>query len=162
MATAGPSSPDTQSTASIDGAAAGLSLVCILHCLILPIFAAASPFIAAVSDAEWVHIVVALLALTASATVVVLTPSARNAGFLIPVGLGALLVGGALLLEDFADDEMVNLTHGGCLPLLPPKWRGAPDVARGKIGASVQVLMHNWRIGVMVYAPRLEKTWIEK
>ena len=115
MATAGPSSPDTQSTASIDGAAAGLSLVCILHCLILPIFAAASPFIAVVADAEWVHIVVALLALTASATVVVLTPSARNAAFLIPVGLGALLVGGALLLEDFGVDETIPTVIGGLL-----------------------------------------------
>ena len=115
MATAGPSSPETGSTTTIDRAAAGLSLVCILHCLILPIFAAVSPFIAAVSDNEWVHIVVALLAIAASASVVALSPSARNAGFLIPVGVGALLVAGALFLEDFGVDETIPTVIGGLL-----------------------------------------------
>lgn len=102
-------------TSSIDGAATGLSLACIVHCLILPIFAATSPFVAALAENELVHIVVAVLAVLASGSIIAMAPSARKPAFLIPAGLGMALIVGALFLEEFGVDETIPTVIGGLL-----------------------------------------------
>ncbi|MEM7781153.1 MAG: MerC domain-containing protein [Pseudomonadota bacterium] len=103
------------STSGIDGAATGLSIACIIHCLILPIFAATSPFIAALAENEMVHIVVAILAVLASGSIIAMSPSARTPGFLVPACAGMALIVGALFLEEFGVDETIPTVIGGLL-----------------------------------------------
>ena len=104
-----------QSTFYKDGAAVALSTACILHCIALPILAVSSPFLSAIADAEWVHWVMAVLAILASADVALSIPSAREPKFLLPAGLGAVLIAGALFAENIGLNETLLTVLGGIL-----------------------------------------------
>ncbi|MEM6857502.1 MAG: MerC domain-containing protein [Pseudomonadota bacterium] len=98
-----------------DRAAVGLSVLCILHCLALPILAVSLPIAAIAAEAEWVHWMFAVLAVAASGSVALWGHGARNPGFLIPVSLGAVLIIGALFAEGFGVDETLPTVIGGVL-----------------------------------------------
>ncbi|MEO0589366.1 MAG: MerC domain-containing protein [Pseudomonadota bacterium] len=98
-----------------DHAAVGLSVLCILHCLALPILAISLPVAATVTEAEWVHWAFAVLAVAASGSVAVWGHGARTPGFLVPAGLGALLIIGALFAEGIGVDETLPTVIGGVL-----------------------------------------------
>ncbi|MEM8917242.1 MAG: MerC domain-containing protein [Pseudomonadota bacterium] len=98
-----------------DGAAIALSTACIVHCLALPVLAISSPFIAVVAEAEWVHLLMAILAILASGSVVMTSPSSRVAEFLVPAGLGGLLLISGLFAERFGFDETLPTVAGGVL-----------------------------------------------
>jgi hypothetical protein len=51
-----------QAASALDGAALGLSAICLAHCLALPLLAAALPLFGAWAEAEWVHILLVLMA----------------------------------------------------------------------------------------------------
>ncbi len=104
-----------QSTFYKDGAAIALSTACILHCVALPVLAISSPFFAAAAEAEWVHAVMAVLAILASSTVVLTSPSSRVAEFLVPAGIGCLLIAAALFAEQFGFGETLPTIVGGLL-----------------------------------------------
>jgi hypothetical protein len=112
---ASPSLPDEAVTRATDGAAVALSLLCIVHCLALPLAAMALPFLAAAAEAEWVHWVFAVLAVLVSAMVVANSPSARALGFLVPVGTGAALVVFGLFAEGVGMAEALPTVTGGLL-----------------------------------------------
>ena len=103
------------SDATLDRAAAALSLACIAHCIALPILAAALPFMAAFAHAEWVHWLLAPTAVVASVTVMVRAHGARTAGFVVPATLGMVLVAGALFAERFGIGETAPTVAGGIL-----------------------------------------------
>ena len=98
-----------------DSAAIALSTACIMHCVALPILAISSPFFAAAAQAEWVHWLMALLAILTSMSVVFFSPSSRVAEFLIPAGLGGLLITTGLFAEQFGFDETLPTIAGGVL-----------------------------------------------
>ena len=98
-----------------DRAAVGLSVLCILHCLALPILAISLPFAAIIAEAEWVHWAFAVLAVAASGSVALWGHGARKAGFLVPTCLGAILIIGALFAEGFGVDETLPTVIGGVL-----------------------------------------------
>ncbi|MEL7518737.1 MAG: MerC domain-containing protein, partial [Pseudomonadota bacterium] len=102
-------------TPATDRAAVALSLLCIVHCVALPVMALALPVLAVVGDMEWVHWVFAVLAVLASSTVVAISPAARTLGFLIPAGLGASLVVFGLFAEQFGIEEAIPTVIGGVL-----------------------------------------------
>lgn len=102
-------------TPATDRAAVALSLLCIVHCVALPVMALALPVLAVVGDMEWVHWVFAVLAVLASSTVVAISPAARTLGFLIPAGLGASLVVFGLFAEQFGFEEAIPTVIGGVL-----------------------------------------------
>ncbi|MEO1730098.1 MAG: MerC domain-containing protein [Pseudomonadota bacterium] len=106
--------PSQTSTLS-DRAAVAFSVVCIIHCLALPVIAVALPFVSAIADAEWVHWVMAVLAVLASGTVALTGQGARTPGFLAPAGIGAALVVGGLFAEGFGVDEAIPTVSGGVL-----------------------------------------------
>jgi hypothetical protein len=85
----------------LDMTGLGLSTLCLVHCLILPLLAAALPLAAHLSAAEWVH--AAVVALAAPAAVVAILPAlaARPLPWAIPLFAGGGLAGmtGALLVE---------------------------------------------------------------
>ena len=98
-----------------DRAAVGLSVLCILHCLALPILAIALPIAAVVAEAEWVHWAFAVMAVAASGSVALWGHGARTPGFLVPAGLGAVLVIAALFAEGLGVDETLPTVIGGAL-----------------------------------------------
>lgn len=98
-----------------DGAAIALSTACVAHCVILPVIAISSPMLAAVAQAEWLHSIMTLLALVASASVVVFSPSARVPVFLVPAGSGVVLITSALFAERIGFAETLPTVIGGGL-----------------------------------------------
>ena len=105
-----------------DRAAVALSLLCIVHCVALPLLAIALPVLAVVGEMEWVHWVFAILAVLASGSVALTSASARRLGFLLPAGLGASLVVFGLFAEGFEIDEAIPTVIGGVL-LAFAHWR---------------------------------------
>ncbi len=106
--------PDETKTLT-DHAAVALSLLCIAHCLALPLLAVSLPFAAAAADAEWLHWTFAALAVVASGSVVLTASSARVPAFMVPAGLGAVLVVGGVFAENFGLDETIPTVIGGVL-----------------------------------------------
>ncbi|MEO0463843.1 MAG: MerC domain-containing protein [Pseudomonadota bacterium] len=96
-----------------DLAAITLSLVCIVHCLALPIFAASLPFIAVLAEAEWVHVTFAVLAVLVSGSVVLMDKGARVPIFLAPAMIGIFLLVIGLFAESLGMDETVATVIGG-------------------------------------------------
>lgn len=104
-----------QTTLQTDRAATALSLACIVHCLALPLLAAFLPFAAAVAEAEWVHWVLGGLAVIASTSVAATAHSARTSAFLVPAGVGVVLVVSGLFAEYIGLNETVPTVIGGFL-----------------------------------------------
>ena len=102
------------STPFLDRAATFVSASCIVHCLALPIVAVSSPFVAALAEAEWVHWVLTFLAFLASGSVVATSIDARTPSFVIPAGLGLMLLAFSIFAESFGIDETVPTVIGGC------------------------------------------------
>ena len=114
--------PDSALTSTTDRVAVTLSLLCIAHCVALPLVAVALPFVSVVADAEWVHWVFAVLAVVASGTVALTSACARTPKFLIPAGVGAALVIFGLFAEGFGFEEPPPTLIGGVL-LAYAHWR---------------------------------------
>ena len=74
----------------LDASAIGLSVLCVAHCLALPILAASSPAFSAWAGTEWVHAVVILVAAPLSALALWHPGQSR-----LVIGLG---IAGVLLL----------------------------------------------------------------
>lgn len=104
-----------QSTAHFDRAAVTFSLACVAHCVALPVIAIALPFIAALAEAEWVHWLLTALAVFASSSVIMSSPSARTGSFLVPAICGLVLVTGALFAERLGVEETIPTVIGGVL-----------------------------------------------
>jgi len=117
-----PAVPDSPATQNTDRAAVALSLLCIAHCVALPVLALALPILAVVGEMEWVHWVFAVLAILASSAVVTISPAARTPGFLIPAGLGVALIVLGLFAEAVGIEEAIPTVIGGLL-LAFAHWR---------------------------------------
>lgn len=82
---------------ALDGVALGLSGLCLAHCLVLPLLAAALPLFGAWAQAEWAHVLFVLAAAPLAGTALVrpghgLKPSSWLIGLGL-AGLGLLAVG---------------------------------------------------------------------
>lgn len=102
-------------TAKSDRAATALSVLCILHCLALPVIASAAPFLAAMVEADWLHIFFASLAVMISASVPLRDVTARELGFVGPAGLGIVFLIAGIFAEVFDADETILTVIGGVL-----------------------------------------------
>ena len=96
-----------------DTSAIGLSTLCLVHCLALPIVAAGVPVLASAAEAEWVHRAFVLLAVPIS-----FMAMARGGGRVFTglalVGLSLLITGA--FVEQLHDYE-TPLTVAGALTL---------------------------------------------
>ena len=104
-----------QASTATDRAAVAFSVVCIIHCVALPVIAVALPFVSAIADAEWFHWIMAVLAVSASGFVAITGQGARTPAFLAPAGIGAFLVVSGLFSESFGVDEALPTVIGGVL-----------------------------------------------
>ena len=113
---------------ALDGLAVSLSGLCLVHCLLLPVFAASLPVWGAWARAEWVHW--AFLVVAAPTSLGALLPgvrAGRGHGLVALAGLGlALLAAGALGWPAAAAEKPLSVAGGvllACAHLL--NWRRA-------------------------------------
>lgn len=95
----------------LDGSAIGLSGLCLVHCLALPVAAAVSPMLGVWSEAEWVHLTFVLLAAPLSAAALVMTRPRRPAAMAL-AATGLALLAGALF---FHEAETAMTVAGGLI-----------------------------------------------
>ncbi|MBO6767936.1 MAG: MerC domain-containing protein [Erythrobacter sp.] len=100
-------------TVGLDRAAIGASGACILHCLALPVLAASLPFAAFFAEAEWFHVLMALITIAVSLTVVLSAGSTLTASFLLAVFVGMALVALGLFAEGLGLSETILTAVGG-------------------------------------------------
>lgn len=107
---------------SFDLSAIGLSGLCLIHCLALPLLAAALPALSAWAEAEWLHVVFAGAALPISITALYKAhrnrPLHEGVVFLATSGLAALMIGALSPLEGLsgtavtvAGSTMLTVAH---------------------------------------------------
>ncbi|ACT57806.1 MerC domain-containing protein [Hirschia baltica] len=103
--------------ARLDAVAIGLSGVCVIHCLALPVLVAFMPVFSQFSEAEWVHKFLVLLALPISGFAIFRSSSQPSkALFITLVSVGGLLLFSGAFIEAFHQIEVV-LTLLGALTL---------------------------------------------
>jgi len=101
---------------ALDAAGVGLSTLCLVHCLALPVAAAAAPLAAHVAEAEWVHW--AIVALAAPAAILAITPTLALRPFPWAVPVFASLGLAGLVSALFVHTEVLETaltTIGGVL-----------------------------------------------
>ena len=107
----------TRTLSLLDLSGISLSGLCLVHCLAMPILAAALPVLAVFSEAEWLHKAFVLLALPVAAIAAITLRAGRD-----KVGILALLVAGLSLLVTGAfveplHDHETSLTVAGAICL---------------------------------------------
>lgn len=111
-----------------DLAAIGFSGLCLIHCLALPLLAAAAPLLGLLGELEWVHRAFVVVAIPVSATIFLLSP--RGGRRLL---FGAAMIPGLALLAAGAFAERLEaietpLTVAGALLLAAAHlWRRRVD-----------------------------------
>ena len=102
----------------LDGSAIGLSGLCLIHCLLLPIVAALLPVFGAWARAEWVHVVFVFVAAPLSALALLRQvsdgKSQRPVILLAAAGVGLLSIG-AFVVPATALDAPVTVAGSLCL-----------------------------------------------
>ena len=102
--------------ARLDLYAAGLSTLCVLHCVALPVLVALMPVVAQAAESELVHQVLVVIAVPVSLRVVWKTGLAPGSRLFVGaalVGLGLLLLGG--FVEAVSAYEVPITVAGGAL-----------------------------------------------
>ncbi len=103
--------------ARLDAVAIGLSGICVIHCLALPVLVVFIPVFSQFSEAEWFHKTLVLLALPVSGFAILRsTYEPSRALFITLVFVGGLLLFGGAFIEKFHEFE-VFLTLLGALIL---------------------------------------------
>lgn len=102
-------------TAKIDQAAIGFSLICVVHCAILPLAAISMPFLGLLADADWVHWLFTALAIAAAVMTFSVAHSARQPSFVLPASTGVALLLLALIAEPLGLDERLPTVSGAML-----------------------------------------------
>ena len=107
----------TQNAALIDTSAIGLSGLCLIHCLALPLAGVALPIAGTLAEAEWVHQALVLPTLPITALALARTRAEHGGlGFVLPALLGLTLLLAGAFVEPLHDHERL-LTVAGALSL---------------------------------------------
>lgn len=109
---------------TVDSSAIGISALCLVHCLALPVIGAVLPVAGVWAEAEWIHQALVLLALPI--TIYAVTrhrASTVRLSFIVPaiVGLGLLFAAG--FVEQLHDYETWLTTIGALLLGSAHLWR---------------------------------------
>lgn len=103
------------SAAKSDQAAIGFSVICAVHCAVLPIVAISSPVLGLLADAEWIHWLFTSLAIGAAITTVSIVQGARTQSFLLPASAGIALLLLALIAEPMGFEDTIPTVSGAAL-----------------------------------------------
>lgn len=99
----------------LDFASMGLSGLCVVHCLLLPLLVAALPFLSFFSDNENVHKVLILTAIPLSALALWRSGGWRRTGVTAPMAMGLLLLALAAFLVELDPYEAALSVIGALL-----------------------------------------------
>lgn len=130
-----PSCPAELGRPRLDLYAAGLSGLCLLHCLALPLLVTVMPLVAQTAESELVHRLLVLATVPVSLRVIWTTSAVQSNRLFVAVVLGGL---GLLLLAAFIEavsayEEPVTLV-GGVLLCSAHLWHWARQRGTGGIG----------------------------
>ncbi len=104
------------STRSLDLCAAGLSFLCLLHCVALPFLAVLIPATAVLAEAEWVHAVLVLMAAPVSLFVLSRSTAEQGRGTFAALALtGLALLFAAAFVEALEAHEKWITVMGALL-----------------------------------------------
>ena len=122
-------------TTLFDASAIGLSALCLVHCLLLPVVAALLPALAAAGEGEWMHLLFVVLAVPLAAAALWRAHRLRRLpGLLLALaGTGiAGLLAGALGWPSEALETPLTVTGGVLLAAAHVwNWRRRPHPACG-------------------------------
>ncbi len=110
----------------LDSSAVGLSLMCLIHCLLLPVVSAFLPVAGVWAEAEWIHQLLVLTALPITALAILRHGTSKvGFSFVIPAMLGLALLLAAGFAEPLHDYEVLLTTVGAVLLAGAHMWRWA-------------------------------------
>ncbi|KLE32325.1 MerC domain-containing protein [Aurantiacibacter gangjinensis] len=109
--------------AKADWVAIGASLLCAVHCALLPVSALAAGFLPLALQSEAVHIALAVIAIAACGAVIALHRTARRLRFLVPAIGGSILLLLGLAAETIGISEQLPTLAGSLLLILAHIWR---------------------------------------
>lgn len=97
---------------SIDSTALGLSALCIIHCLLLPVVSSSLPLIGVLSENEWIHKGLVILTLPVAFSLIVSTKKYLLQGL---AASGAALLCASAFMPQFHDIETQMTVFGALL-----------------------------------------------
>lgn len=117
-------------TSILDASAIGLSSMCLIHCLALPVMSAFLPLAGVWAEAEWIHQLLVLIALpiTGMAIAQSLKTGVRIL-FIVPAVIGLSLLFAAGFVEQLHDFETQLTTIGAILLAAAHIWRWTRETA---------------------------------
>ncbi|MEM8985213.1 MAG: MerC domain-containing protein [Pseudomonadota bacterium] len=102
---------------TLDASATSLSVMCLIHCLLLPVIAAVLPLAGVLAEMEWIHKALALAALPITALAIARHQAGKiNFIFILLAVLGLCLLLAAGFIEELHDFE-TQLTTVGAISL---------------------------------------------
>ncbi len=108
----------------IDATGIGLSSLCVIHCLALPVLASMLPVLSSWAEAEWVHKLFVLLAIPISGSAAFIRGvHYRNLAFVFFVTLGLALLTASAFLESLHDIERPLTVAGAMIVAIAHLWR---------------------------------------
>ncbi len=114
----------TTRTASVDVAAVGLSGLCLIHCLALPLLSAFLPVAGAIAEAEWVHTAFVLAAWPVSGSAIWRSLSRKSLWpFSTAAGAGLIVLTAAAFVEALHDHETLLTVIGAIVLAGAHLWR---------------------------------------
>ncbi|MEM6649383.1 MAG: MerC domain-containing protein [Pseudomonadota bacterium] len=110
--------------APLDATAMGMAWLCLIHCLALPLVATSFSAIAVLAEAEWIHKILALMALPLSLFAILRSDGLPLRGaFTIGAALGVTLLLAGAFVEAFHDIEKPLTVAGAVLLSTAHLWR---------------------------------------
>ena len=94
----------------IDGAGLSFSTLCIIHCLFLPFLGTSLPILGLLSEYEWIHKSLVIMALPLALSLITTT---ERLGLQILATLGAITLFAAAFIPQFHDVETAMTVAGG-------------------------------------------------
>ena len=112
------------SASILDGSALGLSFMCLIHCLALPVMAAFLPLAGVLAEVEWIHKLLVLLALPITALAIMRHRKAKVLfSFIVPAVAGLAFLIAAAFIEALHDLETQLTVTGAILLASAHLWR---------------------------------------
>lgn len=110
----------------LDGSAVGLSFMCLIHCLALPVMAAFLPLAGVLAEVEWIHKLLVLLAFPVTA-LAIMRHGKTSVGFsfIVPAVAGLSLLLAGAFIEPLHDFETQLTIIGAILLASAHAWRWA-------------------------------------
>ena len=108
--------PAAISSNMLDISAIGVSSLCLIHCLSLPLLSVVLPMASAFGEAEWLHRLFVLAAIPITASAIIQDRNVQGwRGFSVIATIAVAILVSAAFLEPLHDVETILTIAGACL-----------------------------------------------